>query len=426
MTSAYLLPMKTAAALFPLLALMLFLPTAVVLYRRHGAMPQWRVLSLLGFLYYAITALCMTLVPLPTRTADMCKRFAAVAHPQWTPGNTFGDIWKEAHHKVTLNALVLHNPAVSGAVLNLALLLPLGVFVRYHLRRGVTAAIVAGFGASLFFEVTQGTGLWGAYPCPYRLFDVDDLILNTAGALLGWYMAGPLARLLPAGEAPDDATLARRPVTAGRRSTALLVDLIGVSAVTVLGALVTAGDVYSAFRSVPRVMVAVFAVWFVVLPWLTRTTPGKRLLLLKLAPTEGDGRPALWRIAVRAALLAVVTLPLMATLVTASMILLNGPSWVVRRVRDATAADPRMIQWQLIEYFPQVLLFVFVAVVLGGYVLTTRRRKTNLWAHERASGLRTVALTRTRATTGPDVDPHGGRDQPHTHLTGRVTPRHPT
>ncbi|MFE6159557.1 VanZ family protein [Streptomyces sp. NPDC056486] len=404
MTSAYLLPMKTAAALFPLLALVLFLPTAVVLYRRHGTMSQWRALSLLGFLYYAITALCMTLVPLPKRTADMCKAFAAVAHPQWIPGNTFSDIWKEAHHKVTLNALVFQNPAVSGAVLNLALLLPLGVFVRCHLRRGFAAAAVAGFGASLFFEVTQGTALWGTYPCPYRLFDVDDLLLNTAGALLGWYVAGPLARLLPTREKLDDATPVRQSVTPGRRLVALLVDLTGVSAVTVLVVLATAEDVYSASHPIPQVMVAVFAVWFVVLPWLTRTTPGKRLLLLKLASAEGDGRPALWRIGVRASLLGVVTLPLMATLVAASMVLLYGPSWVVRRVRDASAADVQAIQWELIDHFPQVLLIVLVVVLLGGYVLMTRRRRPDLWPHERASGVHTVALAHTRADTGSHVE----------------------
>ncbi|MGW6060924.1 VanZ family protein [Streptomyces sp. NPDC055189] len=405
MTSAYLLPMKTAAALFPLLALLLFLPTAVILYRRHGTMSQWRALSLLGFLYYAITALCMTLIPLPKRTADMCKTFAAVAHPQWIPGNTFSDIWKEAHHKVTLNALVLQNPAVSGAVLNLALLLPLGVFVRYHLRRGLAAAAAAGFGASLFFEVTQGTGLWGIYACPYRLFDVDDLLLNTAGALLGWYAAGPLARLLPAGETPADALPARQAVTSGRRLVALLVDLTGVSAVTVFVVLIAAGDVYAATQPVPQVMVAVFTVWFVVVPWLTGTTPGKRLLLLKLVPTEGDGRPALWRIAVRALLPGAVILPLMATLVAASMVLLYGPTWVVRRVRDASAADARAIQWMLIDRFPQVLLIVLVVVLLGGYALMARRRRPDLWAHERASGVRTVALTRTRADTVPHVGP---------------------
>ncbi|MEU6765663.1 VanZ family protein [Streptomyces sp. NPDC046853] len=405
MTSAYLLPMKTAAALFPLLALLLFLPTAVVLYRRHGTVSQWRALSLLGFLYYAITSLCMTLVPLPQRTADMCKAFAAVAHPQWIPGNTFSDIWKEAHHKVTLNALVLQNPAVSGAVLNLALLLPLGVFVRYHLRRGVAAAAAAGLGASLFFEVTQVTGLWGIYPCPYRLFDVDDLLLNTSGALLGWCAAGPLARLLPAWEAREGARLARQSVTPGRRLVALLVDLTGVSAATVFVVLVAAGDIYGASRPIPQVMVAVFAVWFVVLPWLTGATPGKRLLLLKLAPTDGDRRPALWRIAVRALLPGVVTLPLMATLVAASMVLLYGPTWVVRRVRDASAADARAIQWELIDHFPQVLLMVLVLILLGGYALMTRRSRPDLWVHERASGVRTVALAHTRAGTGPRPGP---------------------
>ncbi|MFF1711472.1 RDD family protein [Streptomyces sp. NPDC058268] len=61
--------------------------------------------------------------------------------------------------------------------------------------------------------------------------------------------------------------------------------------------LAAADDVYGTSHPVPQVMAAVFIVWFVVLPWLTGTTPGKRLLPLKLTPTEGDGRPALWRIA---------------------------------------------------------------------------------------------------------------------------------
>ncbi|MFJ9423918.1 hypothetical protein [Streptomyces sp. NPDC101249] len=45
MVAPYLLPAKTAAALFPLLALLLFLPTAVILYRRHRVMSRGRALS---------------------------------------------------------------------------------------------------------------------------------------------------------------------------------------------------------------------------------------------------------------------------------------------------------------------------------------------------------------------------------------------
>lgn len=47
----------------------------------------------------------------------------------------------------------------------------------------VVTAALAGFAVSLFVEFTQLTGNWFLYPCPCRLFDVDDLIASTVGAL---------------------------------------------------------------------------------------------------------------------------------------------------------------------------------------------------------------------------------------------------
>jgi glycopeptide antibiotics resistance protein len=41
----------------------------------------------------------------------------------------------------------------------------------------------------LAVELTQLTGIWGLYPCPYRQFDVDDLILNTTGVVIGFALA---------------------------------------------------------------------------------------------------------------------------------------------------------------------------------------------------------------------------------------------
>ncbi|MFE5586269.1 hypothetical protein [Kitasatospora sp. NPDC056531] len=40
MNSTYLLPIRTAALLFPALALLMFVPTAIVLYRWHGVMTR--------------------------------------------------------------------------------------------------------------------------------------------------------------------------------------------------------------------------------------------------------------------------------------------------------------------------------------------------------------------------------------------------
>lgn len=162
MTDAYLLPIGTAALLFPALAFVMFVPTAIVLYRRHGVMTRWRVLSLYGGVYYALTAFCMVIVPLPKPSVDVCKKYPSFAEPQFTPGVAVSDIWKEAHHRVTLDALILHNSAFWQTVFNLILLLPLGMLVRVHFRRGLAAATAVGFAASLLFELTQYSGLWAS------------------------------------------------------------------------------------------------------------------------------------------------------------------------------------------------------------------------------------------------------------------------
>jgi len=69
--------------------------------------------------------------------------------------------------------------------LNVLLFVPYGFFLHQVTRwRGVTVVLVS-LGTSAAIELTQGTGVFGLYPCPYRLFDVDDLILNTLGGAVG-------------------------------------------------------------------------------------------------------------------------------------------------------------------------------------------------------------------------------------------------
>lgn len=398
MTDAYLLPIKTAAALFPLLALALFLPTAVALYRRHGVMSRGRALSLYGFLYYALSAFCMTVVPLPRRSADMCGRFAAVADPQLIPGNTFGDIWKEAHGKVGVNALVLQNPAVAGTLFNLLLLLPLGIFLRYHFRQGLRATAALGFGASLFFELTQWSGVWGLYACPYRLFDVDDLIVNTSGAMLGWVLAGPVARRLPTLETLDGRALARHPVPFGRRLTALVVDLVGYAAATLLAVVVSTG--FGVGDLVLWVPIAAFAGWFVVLPYLTGATPGKRLLLLRVVPSapsvpsDGGALP-LWRLAVRALVLGVAALPLLAGLSFATAVLLFEPS--LSGLLHTAQANGEDAVYLVASSPEQAFVAMLGVTLLVAYGLRTLRHPDGLGPHETLSGLRNEALPHTRA-----------------------------
>lgn len=74
---------------------------------------------------------------------------------------------------------------------------PFGAFATNLLRFKWWQVLLFGFALSLFFEISQLTGIFGLYEYPYRLFDVDDLITNTAGAMLGFWLALPFCLLLP-------------------------------------------------------------------------------------------------------------------------------------------------------------------------------------------------------------------------------------
>ena len=74
--------------------------------------------------------------------------------------------------------------------LNVALFVPLGVLLRHWW--GLTPAAAAGVAAlaSLGIELTQLTGVWFLYDCPHRVADVDDVLANTLGGLLGALLSG--------------------------------------------------------------------------------------------------------------------------------------------------------------------------------------------------------------------------------------------
>ncbi|MGV2644810.1 teicoplanin resistance protein VanZ, partial [Clostridium perfringens] len=82
-------------------------------------------------------------------------------------------------------------------VFNVFLVVPFGMFLRYYARASWVTCLVASFGLSLFFEVTQVTGIYGIYDHPYRLFDVDDLLLNTMGGMIGFVLADWMKNHLP-------------------------------------------------------------------------------------------------------------------------------------------------------------------------------------------------------------------------------------
>lgn len=281
----FLLPVTTALSIFPLVVLIVLLPVAVVSYRRRGRAGGWTTLAFYAFLFYLLAAALQTVIPLPSDPAGYCATRNYASTPQLRPFYFVQVVQERAQGDWSLGSLIRYGSVWSTA-LNLALLAPLGFFLRYLVGLRFLAATGIAAGVSLLFELTQLTGLWFVYPCAYRLFSVDDLMLNTAGAVLGWLVAGPLGRVLPPLEPDRERRRYATKVTVSRRLFALLADAVGFVVLTglVVGLIVLFGGPAGGRGPVIAVLAAG---WFLLVPVLTGSTLGKRAMLLRVARTDG-------------------------------------------------------------------------------------------------------------------------------------------
>lgn len=208
----------------------LFVGFVALSYRRRGTFSVVRALAWAAALVYFWAIWVYTLLPLPDPADLRCM--GTNLDPL-----AFLDELAGAASRADGRALAfLTDAAVVQLTLNVALFVPLGFFVRVLGGRGVLIATTAGLATSAVVELTQLTGVWGLYPCAYRVFDVDDLLTNTVGAALGSLLALTVPRRhwgrndVVAPEAP-------RPVTVPRRLLAMVSDWL---AFTLVGAAASA------------------------------------------------------------------------------------------------------------------------------------------------------------------------------------------
>lgn len=212
----------SASAVLAIFLGLVILPLALVpyvawSYRRRGTLGYGHALIAAMSLIYAMALWTYTIVPLPDPQSVQCT--TAQLRP-------LESLWE-----VDLTAKGLADPALAQLAMNVALFVPFGMLVRHLTAARIRWVVPAAFAVSLLIELTQLTGVWGLYPCSYRLFDVDDLIANTLGATIG-VLAAPLLRRIPGqGILPPDVP---REVTRGRRLTGMAADLVTVHVVSLL------------------------------------------------------------------------------------------------------------------------------------------------------------------------------------------------
>lgn len=356
--SRYLEPIGSGLLVFLLVAGLLAVPFLVLQYRRRGRIEPRAVWVAASFTLFLVCAWALVLLPFPNDIAKYCATNAAKI--QLVPFHWVTETIREASREGTgLGSLLTNGPLVIR-IFNVLLLLPLGVFLRRWWGKGWVATGLIAFALSLAFELTQITGIWGLYDCSYRTFDVDDLIANTLGALLGWW-AAPAFRMVPErGDVPEVAHPARP--TLPRRFLATLVDyVLALVAGGVLALLAGALGLVLDGAQVGRAsLVSGLVVITVLVPALTGATPGQWFVLLRMRTTSGE-RPGVGALALR-------------TLV------LWGPWVLAGLAASAAGTSPGLL------LIAVLLSPLWIAVVI---VLTLRDAERR-GPHERASATRTV------------------------------------
>jgi glycopeptide antibiotics resistance protein len=206
-----------AVAAGAVVAVLAFIPFVAISYRRRGGLTLWRTALWAGAAVYFWAIWTYTLVPLPESDAYRCRGVNV------RPFEFVDDI----RAAVAVSGRYLTDPVVLQVALNVLLFLPLGFFLRVLGGRGIVVAGLVGLAISGIIETTQLTGVWGLFPCAYRVFDVDDLIANTSGALFGSLLAFVVPAQHRGVQKSPDAEQPR-PVTRRRRLLGIVCDLVGV------------------------------------------------------------------------------------------------------------------------------------------------------------------------------------------------------
>lgn len=307
---------------FPLVALLLAVPYALYQYRRFGAISIWKTFVVFTFILYCLCAVSLIVFPLP---ADHSAVVESARTPQLHPFHVIEQIHETTDFSLSDRSTwgpALRSPVVYEAIFNVMLTVPLGAYLCYLFRCRWWMALLIGMATTLLFETSQLTGLFGLYAHPYRLFDVDDLILNTAGTMLGFWLMIPLAWALPSMDEVNEQARERGSsrVSLTRRALAAVVDLTVLAVLFVLAWIVLsptdaqiakalavdpsrAGAKTLAFRfigglfadpmSALLLALGIGAVLFAVIPMASKgRTIGKALVGIRIVKADGGNAPA--------------------------------------------------------------------------------------------------------------------------------------
>ena len=285
--SQYLEALRQAMIIYPVIVVLFTVPYIAWSYHKYGSVLSLRVLIVYSFLLYLLCVYCLVILPLPAPE----KAAALHGHKaQLIPFSFIADIAKQTQIQPGQPAswlCIFTGSAFWTTLFNLFMTMPFGVYLRYYFCYSWRKTLRLSFLLSLFFELTQLSGLYFIYPGSYRLFDVDDLIVNTTGSMIGFALAKPVGHLLPTRQELDTVSFQRgASISFTRRVFAFLADMTCLTfASGILAVVVVSFGITLSIRWMP----VLFLLYFGLLPAFCHgQTPGKRLTRMKIVQVNGN------------------------------------------------------------------------------------------------------------------------------------------
>lgn len=381
--SQYIEPIRTALVFFPFVAMLFTLPYMFVQYHKYGAILLLRTAIIYSFVLYLMCTYFLIILPLPevesvrkltSRTIQLIpfrEVLALFQNPAlvWSdPSTWYKLVWNRDCFQI---------------VANVVMFMPLGIYLRYYFGCELKKTMILSFCLSLFFELTQLTGLYFIYPRPYRLADVDDLITNTLGGLLGYWIAPLAMRLLPSRERMDARAYHKgEQVSMTRRAFAALLDFMVMLVLLALllhfvPAVAPQGE---SMRAMVQWLFGCYAVgivgYFILGEWITGGhSLGKVLLHIRLVDRRDGSRPKLWQCLVRYTVLYLVVLPTPFVLLLAIVLGAEAGHYSV---------------WVIVGCIALLLIYILFWLLVAVYVFT----HDNQLLHGKLSITRNVSTIR--------------------------------
>lgn len=230
----YMLPIKVALIIFPVLAFILVIPFLVYQNRVYGYVKKLKGAVLYSFILYLILVFYLAMLPLPDQLDKDSPNRVELEEYNLRPFKFIEDICDESKLEVrdpSTYKYLLTEAAFLEFLFHLLIFIPLGVYLRSHFEKNLLETVAIALLLTLTLKMIQTLGFDSVYNRKYRLFDIDDFILNALSGFIGYYLAPVIMYLFPKVTVMDSQVLALgmdfEEVNVGyiRRLLAFLVDI---------------------------------------------------------------------------------------------------------------------------------------------------------------------------------------------------------